>query len=217
VGDTSKYSRLANIEKNINETKTLADVQYRETSKSIRALNYLRTAMENETVIDKGMILTTLLRLGAKAGNEWKEHAGVSGIYENDDDVAFWAGGTLEDAVNKLAAIIFRMDGSGQLAKGNILWDTLGNLIMSGKFESNKDDKNRIIIDSETRSLKMMYEDIVVFELDFFVKGSFTGSKMTFNLYDMVSREIITQTQVNYHSIELRRKTENGMVLFFCC
>lgn len=100
VGDTSKYSRLANIEKNINETKTLADVQYRETSKSIRALNYLRTAMENETVIDKGMILTTLLRLGAKSGNEWKEHAGVSGIYEEDDDVAFWAGGTLDQAVN---------------------------------------------------------------------------------------------------------------------
>ena len=152
VGDTSKYSRLANIEKNINETKTLADVQYRETSKSIRALNYLRTAMENETVIDKGMILTTLLRLGAKAGNEWKEHAGISGIYEEDDDIAFWAGGTLEDAINKLAAIIFKMDGSGQLAKGNILWDALGNLKLSGKFETSASGR-RVVIDNESATI----------------------------------------------------------------
>jgi hypothetical protein len=215
VGDTSKYSRLANIEKNISETKTLADVQYREAGKSIRALNYLRTSLENETVIDKGMILTTLLRLGAKSGNEWKEHAGISGIYEEKDDVAFWAGGTLEEAVNNLAAIILRMDGSGHLAKGNILWDAIGNLLLSGKFESNKDDKNRIIIDPETRSLKMMYEDMTVFELDFFVNNSFVGSQMTFNLYDMNKREIVSQTSVTYNSIELRRKTESGLAVFF--
>lgn len=215
VGDTSKYSRLANIEKNINETKTLADVQYRETSKSIRALNYLRTAMENETVIDKGMILTTLLRLGAKAGNEWKEHAGISGIYEEDDDVAFWSGGTFEDAISGLANIILRMNGSGHLAKGNILWDALGNLLLSGKFESNKDDKNRIIIDPETRSLKMMHEDMVVFELDFFANGSSTGSRMKFNLHDMPTKEVILQTEIDYESIYLRRKTDVGLVTFF--
>lgn len=215
IGDTSKYSRLANIEKNINQTKTLADVQYRETSKSIRALNYLRTAMENETVIDKGMILTTLLRLGAKAGNEWKEHAGISGIYEEDDDVAFWAGGTFEDAISGLANIILRMNGSGHLAKGNILWDALGNLLLSGKFESNKDDKNRIIIDPETRSLKMMHEDMVVFELDFFANGSSTGSRMKFNLHDMPTKEVILQTEIDYESIYLRRKTDVGLVTFF--
>jgi hypothetical protein len=97
------------------------------------------------------MILTTLLRLGAKAGNEWKEHAGVSGIYEDDNDIAFWAGGTLEDAVSNLANMIIRMDGSGQLAKGNILWD----LTLSGKFESNKND-NKIVIDPASRSIQLI-------------------------------------------------------------
>lgn len=158
IGDTSRYSRLANIENSVQETKTMVETQYRETSKSIKALNYLRAAMENETVIDKGMILTTLLRMGAKSGNEWKEAAGISGIFEEADDVAFWAGGTFEDAINNLAAIIFRMDGSGQLAKGNILWDALGNLLMSGKFESNNDG-NKVVIDPETRSLKMLDVD----------------------------------------------------------
>lgn len=155
VGDTSKYSRLANIDKDISETKSLSDIQYKEASKGIRALNYVRTAMLNETVIDQGMVLTTLLRLGARAGNNWKENAGVSGIYEEPTDPAYWAGGTFEDAINNLANIIFRMDGSGQLAKGNILWDALGNILMRGKFESNKDE-NRIVIDPEDRSIKLL-------------------------------------------------------------
>lgn len=100
IGDESKYSRLADIEKNISEAKTIADLQYRETSSSVRALNYLRAAMENDTVIDKGVILTTLLRLGAKAGNLWMEHAGISGIFDDVNDIAFWGGGTLEQAIN---------------------------------------------------------------------------------------------------------------------
>jgi hypothetical protein len=164
VGDTSKYSRLANIEKNINETKTLADAQYRETSKSIRALNYLRTAMENETVIDKGMVLTTLLRLGAKAGNEWKEHAGISGIYEENNDIAFWAGGTLEDAVNNLAAIIFRMNGSGQLASGAINWDASGLHKITGIVK-----QSTTIITPENYMEYLIYnETFESYEFDFY-------------------------------------------------
>ena len=100
VGDVPEYSRLNNMDKTAQETKTLADIQYRETSRRIRALNYLRTAMENETVIDKGLILTTLLRLGARAANQWKEAAGTSGIYQDEDDIAFWAGGTLDQAIS---------------------------------------------------------------------------------------------------------------------
>ncbi|GEM_PF-2891754 len=121
VGDASKPSLTKKVDENMKEVKSILDVQYKETSKSIRAFNYLRTAMENETVIDKGMILTTLLRLGAKAANEWKEHAGISGIYEEDDDPAFWAGGTFEDAINNIANIVLRMDGSAQFAKNKFI------------------------------------------------------------------------------------------------
>ena len=49
-------------------------------------------------------------------------------------------------------------DGSGSLADGNLLWDAIGNLLISGKFESNKNG-NRIVIDPITRSLKMLNSD----------------------------------------------------------
>jgi hypothetical protein len=203
VGDTSKYSRLASIEKTVNEAKTLQEVQYREASKSIRALNYLRTAMENETVIDKGIVLTTLLRLGVKAGNEWKERAGVSGIYDEGGEVAFWAGGTLEEAVNNLANMIIRMDGSGQLAKGNIFWDAIGNLTMSGKFESNKNG-NKIVIDPANRSIQLIDSDKgLVGNWSFFQ----TGSIMT--IFNKPAANQVEQIQTNGNSISFSIKNTN--------
>jgi len=209
VGDMSAYSRLANIEKNASETKTLSDAQFRDTSRSIRALNYLRTAMENETVIDKGMILTTLLRLGAQAGNGWQESAGISGIYDNPDDVAFWTGGTLEDAVNNLAAIVLRMDGSGQLAKGNILWDAIGNLTMQGKLESNKNG-NRVIIDPVDRSIALFdSNNRIMGKWSFFV----SGSTMRLLNYPTTNRE--EQIQISGNSITLSaRNTSTNQTVY---
>lgn len=46
-------------------------------------------------------------------------------------------------------------DGSGHLASGNVIWDALGNLSVKGAFESNNDG-NRIIIDPNTRSIKLL-------------------------------------------------------------
>lgn len=214
VGDTSEYKFRNKVNERINETKKLADIQYKENSKSIRAFNYLRTAMENETVIDKGMILTTLLRLGAKAGNEWKEHAGISGILEEGDDPAFWAGGTFEDALNNIANIILRMDGSGHLASGNILWDVLGNLLISGRFESNKNG-NRIVIDPETRSLKMLHNDLEIFNLNFFINGSYVGPQMRFNLWDESTNKIMRYLEISGEAFIINEYTSNGGVKTF--
>ena len=52
----------------------------------------------------------------------------------------------------------FNEDGSGHLAAGNILWDAIGNLLISGRFESNKDG-NRIVIAPEDRDIKMVDTD----------------------------------------------------------
>lgn len=164
VGIKPRYSRLGNIDKNIEINKEIADLQFLEAmklanyaTKNVKLLAYLKTALENRTEIDGGMILTTLVRLGHMVGTIWTENSGMNGIStENANDPAFWAGGTFEEAINNLAAIILRMDGSGQLAKGNILWDALGNLIMRGTFESNSED-NRIKIDPIRRAI--VFED----------------------------------------------------------
>lgn len=127
-------------------------------TRSIRGMNYLRTALQNETIIDKGLLLTTLIRLGAVIGGEWVEKAGINGAAVNPDDVVAYFGGSLDDAIAALASIIFRMDGSGHLAKGNISWNALGELLTRGKFESNING-NRIIIDPDTRDIKLINTD----------------------------------------------------------
>jgi hypothetical protein len=69
-----------------------------------------------------------------------------------------------EDSPN---IILNGTDGSGQLAAGNIIWDAIGNLLISGKFESNQDG-NRIIIDPTTRNFQMLDgEGKNIFELSF--------------------------------------------------
>ncbi|WP_303897510.1 phage tail protein [Dysgonomonas mossii] len=175
VGEKPRYSRRKALEAKVDSNKKEADVNYLEAmrasnnnTRSIRGMNYLRTALQNETVIDKGLLLTTLIRLGAVIGSEWIEKAGINGAAVNPDDVVAYFGGSLDDAISGLASIIFRMDGSGQLAKGNISWDALGALLTRGKFESNIDG-NKVVIDPTTRSLKMLDEEnreilVAVFE-----------------------------------------------------
>jgi len=45
-----------------------------------------------------------------------------------------WTGGSYADAINALAKVIFRKDGSGQLAGGKIFWDLAGKMNI-GNFE----------------------------------------------------------------------------------
>ena len=69
------------------------------------SLLYLADAIRNaSTTINGGLILSSILQLGNYVNNVMKSvTAGVSGIYNNSDDVAFWAGGTLEQAIATVA------------------------------------------------------------------------------------------------------------------
>jgi len=161
VGEKPRYSRRKALEAKVDSNKKEADVNYLEAmrasnnnTRSIRGMNYLRTALQNETVIDKGLLLTTLIRLGAVIGGEWIEKAGINGAAVNPDDVVAYFGGSLDDAIAGLASIIFRMDGSGHLAKGNISWDDLGNIIVNGKYQS-AENGTRFVIDPDDSRLKM--------------------------------------------------------------
>lgn len=62
--------------------------------------------------------------------------------------------------INKIVStnglnILDLLNGSAQLANGNLEWDALGNLLTRGLFESNKDG-NKIVIDPTKRSLEMI-------------------------------------------------------------
>lgn len=72
-----------------------------------QSLRYLASAMaDGSTDILGGLVLTSLINLGNyKDGKLVKSTAGTSGIYNDDDDVAFWAGGSLEQAIALVSKI----------------------------------------------------------------------------------------------------------------
>ena len=75
-----------------------------------QSINYIASVIKDGSVdILGGLILANMIQLGNyKDGKMQKVTAGVSGIYNDDDDVAFWAGGKLEQAI--LTVMRFRND-----------------------------------------------------------------------------------------------------------
>lgn len=111
-------------------------------------LQYLADALGENTSIDGGLILTSLIQLRDTNGNVL---SGISGLYDTTLDdpkksIAAWYGGvktdweTLSDAQKQTATdgsyakSLFRMDGTGYVASGNISWDSLGRVTLKNLY-----------------------------------------------------------------------------------
>lgn len=71
-----------------------------------QSLKYLQNAFEGATEVNGGLVLTEQIKVGDydKETKKWvKESGGMSGVYDNDSDVAFWAGGNLEKAITAVS------------------------------------------------------------------------------------------------------------------
>lgn len=70
-----------------------------------QALKYLSQALAGSTTMAGGLVLTNTILLGNESNNsEFVERAGANGLYFNDDDTpAFWAGGTMQQAIYTIA------------------------------------------------------------------------------------------------------------------
>ena len=92
-----------------------------------QAINYIASAIKDGSVdILGGLILANMVQLGNyKDGKMQKVTAGVSGIYNDDDDVAFWAGGTLQQAI--LTVMRFRNDPNYQPTDEE--WANMANFV----------------------------------------------------------------------------------------
>ena len=144
---------------------------------------YLKDAMSGSTDVIGGLVLTSMMQLGKWTdGVMEKVNAGISGIYNEDTDVAFWAGGTFEQAIATVRKIIGGENPSDEewksLAKfvathgGDIFLRgyiyALGGVFRGivyaeggefrGKFETSLNGI-RIVIDPEDGSLKMLDEN----------------------------------------------------------
>lgn len=94
-----------------------------------QAINYIASAIKDGSVdILGGLILANMIQLGNyKNGKLQKVTAGVSGIYNDDDDVAFWAGGKLEQAI--LTVMRFRNDPNYQPTDKE--WENMANFVVA--------------------------------------------------------------------------------------
>ena len=75
----------------------------------IQSVAYLAESMTKDAMVEGstdvlgGLILTNHIKVGNYVDGEMKkETAGMNGTYNQDSDVAFWAGGTLEQAMNAI-------------------------------------------------------------------------------------------------------------------
>lgn len=70
-----------------------------------QALEYLSKALAGSTIVDGGLILTNMIRLGEQSNNsKFVEKAGANGIHNDDNSPAFWAGGTIDQAISLINA-----------------------------------------------------------------------------------------------------------------
>lgn len=92
-----------------------------------QSINYIASAIKDGSVdILGGLILANMIQLGNyKNGKLQKVTSGVSGIYNDDDDVAFWAGGKLEQAI--LTVMRFRNDPNYQPTDAE--WANMANFV----------------------------------------------------------------------------------------
>lgn len=121
-------------------TKTLQKY-FEDITLDLNEYKYLKDATNEGTLVNGGLVLTSLIQLGFRnnSTNIWEPWSGINGKpSENAKEgygIAAWYGGDMLDgelskwlnpSQNRYAQTLFRFDGSGYLAGGNISWDANG-------------------------------------------------------------------------------------------
>ena len=113
-------------------------------------------AMQGSTQIQGGLVLSSMIALRdtQQTPNIW---SGISGVYDNTlttGGIAAWYGGNAIDyealpkppepdwSQQRYARSLFRFDGSGYVANGNLSWDNTGRLTIRQVYWGNEDLTN---------------------------------------------------------------------------
>ena len=108
------------------------------------ALYMLKQALAQKTTTEGGLVLSTLIAMRDVNNTTW---AGISGAYQTAETgtgykghgiAAWYGGGAIDHEVNPstsgYAKSLFRFDGSGYLASGNISWDKNGIVTITNVY-----------------------------------------------------------------------------------
>lgn len=171
---------------------------------AVEAIRYISDSVRNgNTSVYGGLVLSSMIMVGNYIdGTMRKVTAGMSGVYNDDRDVAFWAGGELQRAIytamnphstDAAKYINFLVTHGGLLVaneaiiRGTIYaTDGIFNGIVyatdgefNGKVTSNNAG-NRIIIDPSDRSIKMVsVDDDVLAKYEFYSDTEYNGALIT--------------------------------------
>ena len=205
-----------------------------------QSINYIASAIKDGSVdILGGLILANMIQLGNyKNGKLQKVTAGVSGIYNDDDDVAFWAGGTLQQAI--LTVMRFRNDPNYQPTDEE--WENMANFVVAhggdvflrgyiyalggkfrgvvealggffrGKVETSVDGK-RIVIDPDKNTLEMYTTEghaTLILRFDTSSDGWEYGDLI---LRKYVGDQLIQETTVYPERIRIQNHVENTDII----
>ena len=205
-----------------------------------QAINYIASAIKDGSVdILGGLILANMIQLGNyKDGKLQKVTAGVSGIYNDDDDVAFWAGGKLEQAI--MTVMRFRNDPNYQPTDEE--WANMANFVAThggdtflrgyiyalggkfrgvvealggffrGKVETSVNGK-RIVIDPDKNTLEMYTTEghaTLILRFDTSSDGWEYGDLI---LRKYVGDQLIQETTVYPERIRIQNHVENTDII----
>ena len=148
--DESQYMKYENgklsIKGRLEVGTTLADgTDLTEAIANAGGVDYLKRALKESTIIEGGLVQTSALVLGYTDDyGTFHVMSGTNGIYDADSTgggIAAWYGGNMVDAEDGTGAqSLFRFDGSGYLAGGNVRWDKFGaGAVAGGDISWDKD------------------------------------------------------------------------------
>ena len=129
-----------------NSINATIEAKASEAMKLIGDYEYLKEALNEETTVSGGVVLSSFIALGRKLNGLFTAFSGINGIYDSSKPgggIAAWYGGAAVDKDdpnrgNKTPATsVVRFDGSGYYANGAISWSSSGDLRVQGDIYAN--------------------------------------------------------------------------------
>lgn len=148
----------------------------------LEAISYIQKAIKRGNInLLEGLTLMNILQLGNyKDGKIEQVTAGISGVCNDEDDVAFWSGGTLEQAIRTISFYTNNPKATPTKEELKLMANyvvthggkiILNNAIIDGFFRGSIETSVsgiKVVIDQKTHSISMFNsEDIKVGTIEF--------------------------------------------------
>ena len=179
----------------------------------------IRDALGGATVVDGGLLLTSLIAMRKYKGtgdihnsSNYNTWAGISGVRKDTETgtgwkgygIAAWYGGGMVDhevstTATDYAKSLFRFDGSGYLASGNISWDKNGIVTIANVYSN----VNGQAVEWSGTSLQYMNNISNSLPLTYQGGTAYFDPKISFTNLSVMGKSVATQEWVsnNYISI----------------